>query len=191
MHPLKRYLRDVREPIGDFAKRVCASRQTLYRIISGGQAPKPALARRIVEATGGAVSFSTLYRFSGVEGEVQDFNKETKEPLLNPERIKLAVEVVLHQLTPEGDPGPPVEATDIAAEAVISTYAALSKITTRRGPDRLRQAVRPVIEEILRDYGERPPSCAALDKGAAMAAHLYYTSWKFDRKTPASPAGQS
>lgn len=184
MHPLKRYLRDVSEPIGDFAKRVCASRQTLYRIISGRQDPKPALARRIVEATGGAVTLSTLYRFNGIEGEVRDLPGSGKNALLNPERVKLAVEVVLDQLTAEEARTLPPEAAEIAAEAVIDTYAALSKVTSRRGPDRLRQAVRPVIEELLRDYGSEPPSSAALERGAAMAAHLYYTSWKFDRKNP-------
>ena len=61
MHPLKEYLKAVDEPVRDFAARVGASRQTLYRIIAGAQAPKPILARRIVEATGGAVSMDTLY----------------------------------------------------------------------------------------------------------------------------------
>ena len=47
MHPLKQYLHDVDEPLQDFARRVGASRQTLYRIISGRQSPKPALASAI------------------------------------------------------------------------------------------------------------------------------------------------
>ena len=41
MHPLKQYLHDVEETFQDFAARVGVSRQTLYRIVSGAQAPKP------------------------------------------------------------------------------------------------------------------------------------------------------
>ena len=186
MHPLREYLKDVDEPIQDFARRVGASRQTLYRIIAGRQTPKPPLARRIVEATGGAVSFETLYRGQGFDnGEVVGLNAGAEEPLLDGERIRLALAIVINHLTPKDSPEPPEHAVDVAAEAVVNTYAALSAVTTRQGPDRLCQALRPVLEEILRDYSAPPPPLA-LERGAELATDLYYQTWKFDRRDPST-----
>jgi len=176
MHPLKQYLRDIEESLQDFAERVGASRQTLYRIIGGGQVPKPPLARRIVEATGGVVSLETLYNGSGQDSaEVVGLHRPGHAPLLEMERIRLAVAVTVNHLMPQTVEPPPAEAIAIAAEAVVNTYAALATVTTRQGPDRLGQALRPVLEEILREYGgQAPPS--ALDRGADLAAQIYYQS---------------
>lgn len=181
MHPLRRYLIDLDETVSGFGERVGASRQTLYRIMTGGQAPKPALARRIVEATGGAVSLEALY--AGCDegkGAVVSLPVNDEESLLDQERVRVALAVVVDNLSPADGPAPPDEAVEIAAEAVVNTYMALSSVTTRQGPDRLRQALRPVLEEILREYwGPPPPS--ALDRGAALATELYYQTWRFDR----------
>ncbi len=176
MHPLKQYLSEVEEPVRDFAERVGASRQTLYRIFSGAQAPKPALARRIVEATGGAVTLGMLYG-ADMPGsaEIINLNPRADEPALDHERLKLAIAVVINHLRPNEASISAPEMMDVAAEAVISTYAALSKVTTRQGPARLGQALRPVLEEILKEFGGLPgPS--ALDRGADLAAQLYLQS---------------
>ena len=184
MHPLRGYLKDIDEPIQDFARRVGASRQTLYRIIAGRQSPKPPLARRIVEATGGAVSFEVLYKSRGANvGEVVGFSAGVEEPLLDHDRIKLALAIVINHLSPKDGPDPPDEAVGVAAEAVVNTYAALAAVTTRQGHDRLCQALRPVLEEILRDYSDPPPPIA-LDRGAELATQLYYHTWTFDRLGP-------
>lgn len=61
VHPLRKHLRDVSEPVSSFAARVGTNHQTLYRIFCGVLTPKPLLARRKVEATSGAVTFETLY----------------------------------------------------------------------------------------------------------------------------------
>lgn len=187
MHPLRRYLRDLDEPVQDFADRVGASRQTLYRIIRGAQAPKPALARRIVEATGGTVSFAALYRSREESvGAVVALPMKYKESLLDQERVRVALSVVIDKLSPTGRPAPPQDAIEIAAEAVANTYMALSSVTTRQGPDRLRQALRPVLEEILREYSDPPPP-RALDRGATMATDLYYQAWTADSQEQPLP----
>jgi|GEM_PF-1222563 len=183
MHPLKTYLRDMKESIADFGARVGASRQTLYRIIGGAQAPKPALARRIVEATGGAVSFEALYKgrsvSGGAGGEVIGFSGGGEGAPLNQERVRICLAIVVDHLAPKDRPDPPDDAVAIAAEAVVNTYIALSAVTTRQGPDRLRQALRPVLEEILREYAATPPPAAVLDRGADLATQIYFQSSEF------------
>ncbi len=186
MHPLKAYLRDVGEPIQAFGARVSASRQTLYRIIGGAQAPKPALARRIVEATGGAVTFEALYQGSSGGGktgggEVVGLNAGEAGGGLNTERVRVALAIVVDHLAAKDKPEPPDAAVTIAAEAVVNTYMALSTVTTRQGPERFCQALRPVLEEILREYSASPPPPAALDRGAELATQIYFQSWNQDQ----------
>lgn len=181
MHPLKQYLCDVEEGVQEFADRVGVSRQTLYRIITGIQAPKPMLARRIVEATGGAVTLAMLYGGGPQSAEVIALAARAEEPLLDHERLKLAFAVVINHLRPpDSQPSPP-ETLDIAAEAAVNTYAALAKLTTRRGPARLAQALRPVLEEILKESGAAPGP-AALERGAELAAELYFQARVLQRR---------
>lgn len=59
-HPLKRWLRDKGEKQEDFAVRVRTSAASISRVVNG-MAPGPALARRIVQATGGEVTFNDIY----------------------------------------------------------------------------------------------------------------------------------
>lgn len=170
-----------------FGERVGASRQTLYRIMTGVQAPKPALARRIVEATGGAVSYGALYgEPDDGTGGVVALPVKNDDSLLDQRRVRLALAVVVDNLSPAAGPAPPEEAVAIAAEAVVNTYMALSSVTTRQGPDRLCQALRPVLEEILAEYSGRPPP-TALHRGARLATELYYQSWRFDRIDQSAP----
>ena len=173
MHPLKQYLHDVDEPLQDFARRVGVSRQTLYRIISGRQSPKPALAKRIVEATGRVVAFEMLYKIAGQATNIVEMHNGKVVPPLDPDRLKSALSIVVNHLTEGEQICPPDAAIDIAAEAVVNTYIALSTVTSRQGPNRLRQALRPVLGEILRDYSARIPD-SLLDQGAHLATQLYF-----------------
>jgi len=174
MHPLKQYLLEIDETIQDFAQRVGTSRQTLYRIIGGRQTPKPALARRIVEATGGTVAFEALYAGRDVQTKIVRLEAGGEPSSLDQKRLKVAIAIVINHLSPEDYASLPDEALGIAAEAVMNTYTALSRVTTRRGPDRLKQALRPVIEEILREFVGSPPLASALDRGAELATQLYF-----------------
>lgn len=172
MHPLRLYLTNVRETIGDFSARVGVSRQTLYRIMSGSQAPKPALARRIVEATGGAVTLETLYHQSPQLDSVG--SPPHMAAPLNAERLRVSLAIVIDHLSPKNAPELPEEVIDLASAAVNNTYIALAPVTTREGPDRLRQALKPVLEELLRSRSSTGAPHSALEKGAACAAQLYY-----------------
>ncbi|WP_425409944.1 helix-turn-helix transcriptional regulator [Hyphococcus sp.] len=174
MHPLKQYLSELEEPVQYFAERIGASRQTLYRIVNGMQAPKPALARRIVEATGGAVTLDVLYGGDAPgSAEIISLDPRSQEPLLDHERLMCAIAVVINHFLPGDTRLTPPETMDVAAEAVANTYSALAKVTTRQGPARLEQALRPVLEEILKECGG-VPAPAALDRGAELAARLYH-----------------
>ncbi len=173
MHPLKQYLKDVEEPLQDFARRVGVSRQTLYRIISGRQAPKPALAKRIVEATGRVVSFEMLYKNGAQKAKIVDISDGYEAPPLDQTRLKSVLSIVVNHLTADDQFSPPETAIDIAADAVLNTYIALSTVTTRQGPNRLQQALRPVLGEILREYSDQVPE-TLLDQGAAFATQLYF-----------------
>lgn len=169
MHPLKQYLQDVEETVSEFAARVGASRQTLYRICTGDQQPKPLLAQRIVEATGGAVSLNMLYADGAdiIEAPIQ-----AADSALDLERLRIAITIVVNHLL-GGEVNAPEALIAIATEAADNTYAALSRFTSRGGPDRLAQALRPVIEETLRECAAEPAP-TALDHGARLAAQMYY-----------------
>lgn len=178
MHPLKRYLSDIEESVHDFAERVGASRQTLYRIIAGNQTPKPALARKIVAATGAAVTLDDLFS-DECEGEkIIAFDAIHEAPELEANRLKMALAIVINHLDAAEAPSPAEALLDIATEAVSNTYAALAPVTTRQGPVRLTQALRPVLEEILRDSGALTLSDRDLDRGASLASDVYFQNWR-------------
>ncbi|MFQ5562945.1 MAG: helix-turn-helix domain-containing protein [Parvularculaceae bacterium] len=176
-HPLKAYLQDAGETVSAFARRACVSRQTLYRIIAGEQIPKPALARRIVEATGETVALADLY-VHACETEtrpIADFTTRRPDaPELNESLLALTLDLVTRCLRPAAEPPLPAEALAMASEAMANTYTALSRVTTRRGQARLAQALRPVLEEILKEYAAPPPPARHLDQAAAAAAAIYY-----------------
>lgn len=177
VHPLKTYLSSLDESVLDFGARVGASRQTLYRIINRQQTPKPALARRIVEATGGAVTLNDL--FADSSATIVSLNETRDEPELDHRRLKLAIFIVVNHLIPVGVREPAETAVEIAAEAVANTFAALKPVTSRQGPARLTQALRPVLEEILLECSGPMPG-GALDRGAKLATDLYYQSSQFE-----------
>lgn len=59
-HPISRYLESAGRKVSDLARASGTSRQTLYRLIKGEQEPSAALARRIKEATDGAITMDDL-----------------------------------------------------------------------------------------------------------------------------------
>ena len=177
MHPLKRYLLEVEEPIQQFADRVRTSRQTLYRIFQGLQTPKPDLAKRIVAATDGDVTLNDIYKPNPNTRLTGD---GLQKVYIDKHRIRKALAIVVGHLTKQDKEDLPSEKIDIAVEVVITTYAALSRVTKRDGPHRLRQAYRPVLEELYVDITGAPPPPKALDAGAELAAKIYYQALPFD-----------
>ncbi len=179
MHPLKRYLTDV--ACWTSQNGVGASRQSLYRIFSGVRAPKPMLARRIVGATGGAVTLDMLYGDKArASAEIIGFRPREEELLLDGERLNLAIAVVINHLRAEDCAPVGNDLLAVAADAVVNTYAALARLTTRQGPARLAQALRPVLEEILKETGSAPAP-SALERRAELAAELYFQAPSLER----------
>ncbi|MEQ8936158.1 MAG: hypothetical protein RIE56_10250 [Amphiplicatus sp.] len=167
-HPLEDYLAASGDSPPAFARRIGASASALARIIHGDRAPDLELARRIVDATDGAVALSDL-----CGGDVADFvaflptEKPIETALLAPV-LKAALERLSGHTVPDA-------VAMSAAEAAADTHAALARVTTRRGPDRLAQALRPVLEEILQDSPESLPAEAGrLDEASQAASALYF-----------------
>ena len=169
MHPLKQYLADVEEPLKSFAARVCVSRQTLHRIMSGAQTPKPSLARRIVEATGGAVAFEMLY--DQIDRSFQPGGECSEPEGLRLASVKKSVEAALQVAMTSAAP-PPSSLIDTAAEATMETYGVLRKLTSAKKHAPLAQAFRPVLEVVIREIGLRSTT-ALLDAAANRAAAHY------------------
>lgn len=156
MHPVKRYLESVEEPVADFAARVGTSRQTMYRLISRTQTPRPALARRIVEASGGAVSLGDLYNEEtepAGRGKVSGGSEVIglKEPVL-----RVAIASVYNHFAPSEDLSVPEDLVVSAATVTVTIYEALSLISDRTPEQRLEQALSPVLYELLCQSGVRP-----------------------------------
>ncbi|MEX0645503.1 MAG: helix-turn-helix transcriptional regulator [Parvularculaceae bacterium] len=169
-HPLKDYIVATADTVAGFARRVGTSRQTISRIIAGLQSPKPDLARRIAEATGGAVPLEAFFG-----PRVEDLaGRRSADDALDVDLLAIILRFVLRTVADPSAPPPADETIDVAAEAVASTHAALARVTTRRGPDRLAQALRPVLEEIQKECPELLLSLERLDEAAASAGALYF-----------------
>ena len=85
----------------------------------------------------------------------------------------IAIAIVFNHLTAQDAPDPPDKAFEIAAEAIANTHAALRPVTTREGPARLTQALRPVLEEILREYADRMTVRTLLDYSAGIEGQYF------------------
>jgi len=166
-HPLEDYLAASGDSPTGFARRVGAAPAAIARIIHGGAAGDLALARRIVDATDGAVALQDL-----CGGAVADFvARLPAEKDIEPALLAPVLKAALARLIGEGaDDGLAM----LAAEAAADTYAALARITSRRGPDRLAQVLRPVLEEILRKTPALPFDEIRTEEAARAASAIYF-----------------
>jgi len=168
-HPLAAFIEETGDTVRAFARRVGVTQSVLEAILDE-IAPAPMVARRIVEATGGAISFDQL--MSGREAVIADLScRLTVDTAIDLRRLSEAIAAELAERFPATRiPGPEF---DIAAEAVAHTYAALARVTTETGAGRLVQALRPVLGEILKDHGAPPRDLQALESTALAAAERY------------------
>ena len=68
----------------------------------------------------------------------------------------------------------PASLAILAADAAAGAHAALARVTSRRGADRLAQALRPVLQEMLRGWPGPAAPGVRLEQAAQDAAGLYY-----------------
>lgn len=171
-HPLKEFLDAVEDSAPAFARRVGVRSRTLQRILAGEEWPSPALARRIVDATDGAVPFDALY---GSVGDVADLGaRRGPDDTLDEALLAEVMGAAVTELASPADCASWTRDIEMAAEAVANTYAALARATTRQGlKDRAAQALRPVLAEILKDYAASAIPPARLDETARCIAALY------------------
>lgn len=150
-HPLATFIEETGETVAAFARRVGVNDQTLEEILADKARPSPMIARRIIEATGGAISFDQL--MTGREAVIADLSgRITIETSVDLTRLSEAIGAGMAEAFPHASISHAV--FEIAAEAVAHTYAALARVTTERA-GRLVQALRPVLGEILKITGPR------------------------------------
>lgn len=164
-HPLEEYLAAAGESPSAFASRLGVDAGAIIRILGGGAPATPVLARRIVEACAGAVTFDDLYA-AGARVSDLAARRANDKAAADVELLAAVIGLVL--------PEAPIEAVETAAEAAANAYEALGRITDRRGPDRLVQVLRPVLEEIPKDFPAHPIPPARLAEAPCRAAQLYF-----------------
>lgn len=178
MHNLRRYLIELDESAADFAARVQTSRQTIYRICKGGQTPKPDLARRIIEATGGVVSYHDLYR-ERPDGDASDIFQASNmadDAALDLGRVQIALSIVFNHLAPNNNTSPSGADLTRAAVAIANIFKALEPITTRPREVRFQQALSPIIAEIL-ERCSASASAEEVERAAGLGSQLYFQTW--------------
>ena len=178
MEMLAAYLRETRTSAAAFAKIIGIDAAQFGRIMAGDEPVDATVARRIVDASGGALLLGDL---TNAQNAVVDFRQRFASEADDIEVATLAeilatiLPVLLGGGRRKGDDRLPA----LVAEAVAHTYLALSTVTTRRGADRLVQALRPVFAEILSESGAAPAP-DRLDHIVRQAADLYVQA--LDRK---------
>lgn len=183
MEPLQTYLRETRTTPTAFAKLIGVEPACLLRILSGEEAVSAALAQRMVDATGGALLLDDLvgHDRAGVVIDMRSrFVADTGEIDIDALSAVLAEEMPALIGAMRGNGA--VHLPRLAAEAAAHTYDALATVTTRRGADRLAQALRPVFAEILEELGAKKAAFLRIDACAQQAASGYFPARKRKRR---------
>ncbi len=173
MEALVAYLEDTATAPDAFARLIGLDRRTFGEYLSGARVIKSDIARRIVDACGGALALEDIL---GAEDPVLDLRARMQSagPEIDIARLAEALAPVLPLLLGGARRAGDQHLPSLAAEAAAHTYAALSTITTRQGPDRLTQALRPVFEEILSESEAGDPAFQRLPLAIDEAVALYF-----------------
>jgi hypothetical protein len=132
-----------------FAARVGATAEQVRELLSGEGSADLALARRIVEASGGALRLNDLL---GAGSNLADLASYRDDAPLDEERLRPLIAGILKFVAKDEPRLADVRLLTRAAETVADVYAALARVTTKTGPDRLAQALLPVLQEILAEF---------------------------------------
>lgn len=176
MEPLLTYLRETRTTPKAFAKLIGLDADRLQKMLDGETPVEPAIAQRMVDATGGALLLEELTAFDESASVVVDLRSRFASGADDidagalTEILRTALPSLLGGGRRKGDDRLPA----LAAEAAAHTYLALSTVTTRFGADRLFQALRPVFAEILEESGAPAASRRRIDEEARRAVDAYF-----------------
>jgi DNA-binding transcriptional regulator YdaS (Cro superfamily) len=176
METLITYLRETRTTPKAFAKLIGVDADRLERMLTGAELVEAGIAQRMVDATGGALILADLTADEAREDVIVDLRSRfaSDDEEIDVARLEAILKASLVSLLGGGRRRGDDHLPGLAAEAAAHTYVALSTVTTRRGADRLAQALRPVFAEILADF-EAPVSLTArLEKEARRAAETYF-----------------
>ncbi|NWG90954.1 MAG: hypothetical protein HXY21_00390 [Parvularculaceae bacterium] len=176
METLVTYLRETRTTPKTFAKLIGVDADRLERMLEGKEPVDAGIAQRMVDATGGALILAELTADQARADVVIDLRNRfaSDDEEIDVGRLEAILKPSLVSLLGGGRRRGDDHLPGLAAEAAAHTYVALSTVTTRRGADRLAQALRPVFAEILADF-EAPASLTArLEKEARRAAETYF-----------------
>ena len=176
MDALAAYLRETRTTPKAFAKLIGIDADRLERMLSGIEAIETPLAQRMIDATGGALHLDDLISQAPGAGAVVDMRGRfaAEAPEIDVRRLAVILAALLPRLVGGARRAGDEHLPRLAADAAANTYAALSTITTRRGPDRLIQALRPVFAEILEELSAPVSSRRRVQQMSEEAAALYF-----------------
>jgi hypothetical protein len=135
--------------------------------------PRPALAKRIMEATGGAVTFEMLYRYRASCSDLPACGSP-----LDRIRIRSVLSIVVSYMAPKGTSPPSPDLSDAASDAVMKIHEALNFTSLTSEQGRITRSLRPVLDELLQAYGVSP-TASALDHAAHLGLKLYEETGTF------------
>lgn len=176
MDGLKTYLRETRMTAAAFAKLIGVDVETVDRLLRGDMIADFDLAQRMIDATGGALLHEDFLCVEPESRSVLDLRSRFRsqaegiDPSILAEALGRAIPALIGGARRQGDEHLP----RLAADAAAHTYLALSTITSRRGPDRLRQALRPVLLEILEEMSAAETAFDRVDQAIETATTLYF-----------------
>lgn len=176
MDALIAFLRETQTQPKAFARLIGLDVRRFERILSGEEAVDPSVAHRMVDATGGALQLSDLIFQPTAATTVVDlrgcFAGETAD--IDTDLLTGILATLLPKLIGGARRAGDEHLPRLAADAAAHTYLALSTVTTRRGPERLIQALQPVFAEILEDLSAPEPARRRLQRTSEEAAALYF-----------------
>ncbi|HNR77970.1 MAG TPA: hypothetical protein PKM48_12630 [Parvularculaceae bacterium] len=174
MDMLLTYLRETRTTPKAFAKLIGVDAAHFDRILAGAADIDATLAQRMVDSTGGALLLEDL--ISEAAGNVIDFRSRlaSEGGEIDIDRLADILRGILPDLIGGARRTGDDQLPGLAAEAAANTYVALSTVTSRAGADRLAQALRPVVSEILAEMSVPHQYRARSDESIRQAVALYF-----------------
>ncbi len=181
MHPLQQYLSETGLSFAEFCRSAGIGVSELNEIVAGRKIPSVELAMRISDLTDGVV---TIEDMMGGELSVVDariafaHGTERIDEALLAQALSLTLPEVLGGGRRRGD----VALPQLAAEAAANTYDALSTVSSHQGADRLVQALRPVLLEILAESFVVQIDRSVLEATLTRTSELYFQARQEKRR---------